>query len=490
MTSTQTPPKKAVVLPPPSDSVFSPSQVPAQETVLRSIFSPAFEQKAAKQRKKDSVVPPPPPPPPPRPPSRREGALGVEQAQAPGSPGDFWGAEELANARAQVQAKTTILENTDSKVEEDEERFFSPQSFSGEDHRSAVIMEQQQQRQDAAGGGLPFETILTSEEAANISCINEVEDDEELDREVQVINESAQAAAAAAAAAAAQETNMVLEVGEEDPNNKEVASLNFSMSPSSTLQGDKFIPTPRDSVAELPSSFAMDEQQRAGSQEAQRSGAASPAQEILQNLSSASIALETSRIEQQEQFLHKLRQLEEAKHHAEQTIQSLQHQVHSAQYQSQSLWENMRQLEVTHEQTRQTMQNDLAQTEQKYQQARVMEERLQTQVAALTQQLEQQHQQQQQTIDPAMIQEREEEWNQALRETRQKLEKMKQTHFEFRKGLERALTDNGIKVSFNRLYFLEFKAYLSCNRTDTKHFHIFLRWSQSSASTSMLSSSV
>ena len=453
MTSTQTPPKKAVVLPPPSDSVFSPSQVPAQETVLRSIFSPAFEQKAAKQRKKDSVVPPPPPPPPPRPPSRREGALGVEQAQAPGSPGDFWGVEELANAKAQVQAKTTILENMDNKVEEDEERFFSPQSFSEEDRRSAVIAEQQQQPQDATGGGLPFETILTSEEAANISCIDEVEEDEELDREVQVINESAQAAAA-------QETNTVLEVGEEDLNNKEVASLNFSMSPSSTLQGDKFIPTPRDSVAELPSSFAMDEQQRAGSQEAQRSGAASPAQEILQNLSSASIALETSRIEQQEQFLHKLRQLEEAKHHAEQTIQSLQHQVYSAQYQSQSLWENMRQLEVTHEQTRQTMQNDLAQTEQKYQQARVMEERLQTQVAALTQQLEQQHQQQQQTIDPAMLQEREEEWNQALRETRQKLEKMKQTHFEFRKGLERALTDNGIKVSCNRLNSFEFEANL------------------------------
>jgi hypothetical protein len=394
--------------------VFSPSQVPAQEQVLHSIFSPAFDQKDKyKKKKRPPVV---------------DGDDDPEehQQQTNNTSVDFWSEDAHVNVK-KARAKTT---QDEEEVDADEERFFSPQSFHDDDEGRSITDHRQETN-------IPLETILTSEEAANISRIQEVEEEAEEVDAGEVYQEAKEQHESPTANPKNDETpiqtTVVEEVVDEDAGG---TSLNFSMSPSSTLQGDRFVPTPQESLNIMDSS-------NSDTQNHYRSGAASPAQEILQNLSNTSIALETSRLEQQEQFLHKLRQLEEAKQHAEQTIQSLQYQVHTAQYQTQSLWENMRQLEATHEQTRESMQQDLQQTEYKYQQARIMEERLQTQVAALTQQLEQQ--QQQQNHNP-VAQARQEEWNEALKDAHQKLEKMKQTHFEFRKNLERALTENGIKV--------------------------------------------
>lgn len=180
--------------------------------------------------------------------------------------------------------------------------------------------------------------------------------------------------------------------------------------------------------------------------------------EEVKNLPAKAMEHEASRMEEQQIFVQKLKELEGAKKEAEQTVQNLKTKMTSADGKTKDLMDSMRKIQQEQNETRQNLEKERILREQKHDCARQIEERLRRKVGELTKEMAKAEEQSRLKVvaerglriksEKELTGEnrRNKELNGVLHETQKHLESLKRSHMQFRLGLLQAMGTDDSRV--------------------------------------------
>ena len=242
------------------------------------------------------------------------------------------------------------------------------------------------------------------------------------------------------------------------------STLNFSLSPHSTLQGIELIDTPSVQEHVGGKSFFPETKSRLGSitetnSQVQEVNDKQKLSEEVKLLSSEAMEIENSRIGDQESFVKTLEELENAKQEAELLVKSLALKVEQADSQKQTLVENVQKLQKEQKEAQWDLEKGRCSLKRKDDEARVLERKLQAKIAELTKALSSSTERSRLVMgaEKGLRMQREKELaeqnqenehlNKSLRETHENLAKLQHRHASFRMELLRALGVSDTEVS-------------------------------------------
>jgi hypothetical protein len=182
------------------------------------------------------------------------------------------------------------------------------------------------------------------------------------------------------------------------------SSINLTFSPQSVLHGVNFVDTPLEEESKpfFPPALMettsntnnmrgaesrlspIEESSEIKNHTNQKEGQLS--KEVRQ-LSKQALALNAARSTDQESFVQKLQDLEKAKKEAEKLVESLRGQVHQADGQTKDLEQVVLDLRTNQEKTHQDLQNERQALRKRDEEAKSLEKRLQTKIASLLKEL-------------------------------------------------------------------------------------------------------
>lgn len=182
------------------------------------------------------------------------------------------------------------------------------------------------------------------------------------------------------------------------------STLNLTLSPQSVLHGVNFVDTPleEDATPFFPPTLMnvstntnntrgaekrlspIEETSEKKNHMAKKEGQLS---KEVQELSKQALALDASRSREHSSFVQKMQDLERAKKEAEKLVESLQGQVHQADIQSKDLEQVVVDLRTNQEKTQEDLHNERQALRKRDEEAKSLEKRLQTKIASLLEEL-------------------------------------------------------------------------------------------------------
>ena len=240
------------------------------------------------------------------------------------------------------------------------------------------------------------------------------------------------------------------------------STMNFSLSPNSVLYGIDLVDTPKEvsSFEGRKVDFSMIPTRLQPIVEVHtplRHSKTQLSRETTQN-----VQTEQSRAPDQNSFMEKLRELEQAKLEAENTVRSLQRDVDNAGDKTKNLVEVLHEIQQEYQLTRQQLEKERSIRERKNQRALEIEERLKQKVADLTKAAAENEEQTRLKLtaerglrikaEESLSQKsrRNEELNRLLHDTRKNLETLTRSQMQFRIDLIKAMgVTDPKKVSFS-----------------------------------------
>jgi hypothetical protein len=248
-------------------------------------------------------------------------------------------------------------------------------------------------------------------------------------------------------------------------------SLNLSYSPPSVLRGLDLVDTPSHKGLETSGLISESLYTRLGKiSEVSTSGAVTPSssyQEQLtvevKRLSGDAVEMERRSAREQVHFMEQLEKLQRSKHEAESLIRTLETKAEAASSEKAKALQSMHEMQKEQQHVRRALLEERARLQQRDNETRALEERLQGKIAelqkALTEEAEryrttlkdEKNRQEQTATELAGQRERNVELNLLLRQTKENLERIKKTQDIFRFELLKAFGVDEDEVSMRRV---------------------------------------